>query len=104
MWKPIVHELDYNLIQMRNNDLNVHVKKLNEIKKMKNKYTFNKEVDNKYVSNVTNKNAKIVLSRNEGLQRQASHRHNRDYDVDRDNKTLSDRLYEISVRSQDKVN
>ena len=35
MWKPILHEFDYNLIQMRNNDLNVHVNKLNEIKKEK---------------------------------------------------------------------
>lgn len=131
MWRPVVHEFDNNLIYMRNNDLKVHFKKLEDIKKRKNTYfrisgdldtsradlrEFKEHLSqiskDKRVSKLQNynilkqQNSTLTLGDgNSNLSKFLRHSPLREqnYYVNRDNKHLYDKLYEINKKSLENV-
>jgi hypothetical protein len=131
MWRPVVHEFDNNLIYIRNNDLKVHFKKLEEIKKRKNTYfRISGDFDTSRHDLREFKEHLGQVSKNRGLSTNLNHsilkqqnstltlgdgnsnlskflRHSplreQNYFVNRDNKHMYDKLYEINKKSFDNV-
>src|SRR5687767_5764948 len=100
--KPIVHEFNNNSVYLRSKEMEIHMKKLNQIKKRKNKFnlstgagglnllgtTDNELFKNKLkAKNSPSKGFKIVQN----------------YFIDRDNRYLCDKLYAISSRENNYV-
>ena len=125
MWKPTVHEFDQNLIYMRNNELRVHFKKLEDIKKRKNKYfktskdlnisegeikehNGNRGKDSRLSKSIASTKLHFNSLNDESSNltkflRQSPLRE-KHYIVNRDNKYIYDRLNEINVKSSNNVN
>jgi hypothetical protein len=131
MWRPVVHEFDNNLIYMRNKELKVHFKKLDDIKKRKNKYfRISEDIDNSRADlrelkehlGQFSKDRGVSMNLNQSILKQQNSsltlgdgssnlskflRHSplreQNFFVNRDNKHLYDKLYEINVKSLNNV-
>lgn len=87
--KPIIHEFDHISLFLRNQEMGIHQKKLNEIKQRKNKFINNSNASNDF--EVLNATKRKSPSRGFSILQ--------NYYIDRDNRYLCDRLFQISTRS-----
>ena len=80
--KPIIHEFDYNSIFLRDRHIEIHQKKLNQIKKRKNQF------------NMYNSESEFFPKRKQSPLNNIEHGKN--YFIDRDNRYLCEKLTKIS--------
>ena len=94
MFKPIVHEFDPNSIYMRNIELKSHYKKLEAIKIRKNKLS---KIISSHINTSIDKKDKT-----KSPQRKITF--DKEFNINRANKVMSDKLFEISKKSLNNVN
>ena len=93
MFKPIVHEFDPNSIYMRNIELKSHYKKLEAIKIRKNKLS---KLTSDHINTSVEKKYKI-----KSPQRKITF--DKEFNLNRANQVMSDKLFEISKKSLNNV-
>ena len=89
MFKPVVHEFDPNSIYMRNIELKSHFKKLEAIKIRKNKLS---KITSDHINTSLDKK---VITRSP----QRKNTFDKEFNLNRANQVMSDKLFEISKKS-----
>jgi hypothetical protein len=95
--KPIVHEFDNNLVYLRNKEMELHLKKLNQIKSRKNAFASTMH-SNSSLGDILNNNHNLNITKRKNSP-DRGFRIVQNYFIDRDNRYLCDKLYEISCRN-----
>jgi hypothetical protein len=90
LYRPVVHEFDNNSLFLRGKELELHQKKLNEIKNRKNKFSMSLTSD----SDTFNFRKKSPTQMNVV----------KSYLVEKDNKYLYEKLFKISSRDNKLLN